>query len=86
MAKKKILACIFDGKIVLENGKVASTPFSVSVQVLTNANKGFRRSKKKEGRGEGELSYTVEFRTVFGITKISDLCSLLQFSEPCLSS
>jgi hypothetical protein len=48
VAKKKILACIFDGKIVLENGKVASTPFSVSVQVLTNANKGFRRSKKKK--------------------------------------
>ena len=48
VAKKKILACIFDEKIVLENGKVASTPFSVPVQVLINANKVFGRSEKKK--------------------------------------
>ena len=48
VAKKKILACIFDGKIVLENGKVASTPFSVPVQVLINANRVFGRSEKKK--------------------------------------
>lgn len=48
VAKKKILACIFDEKIVFENGKVASTPFSVPVQVLINANKVFGRSEKKK--------------------------------------
>jgi hypothetical protein len=49
VAKKKILACIFDEKIVLENGRVASTFFSVPVQGLINANKVFGRSEKKEG-------------------------------------
>ena len=48
VAKKKILACIFDEKIVLENGRVASTPFSVPVQVLINANKVFGKSEKKK--------------------------------------
>jgi hypothetical protein len=49
VAKKKILACIFDEKIVLENGRVVNTPFSVSVQELINANKFFGKSEKKEG-------------------------------------
>jgi hypothetical protein len=49
VAKKKILACIFDEKIVLENGRVASTPFSIPVQVLINSNKVLGKSEKKEG-------------------------------------
>lgn len=45
--KKKILACIFSEKLILEKGKVASTPFTIPVQVLLNINKGFSGSKKK---------------------------------------
>jgi hypothetical protein len=48
VTKNKILYCIFDGKLVLEKGRVASTPFSVPVQVLLNANKVFGRSEKKK--------------------------------------
>jgi site-specific DNA recombinase len=47
--KKKILACIFAEKLVLEKGKVASTPFTTEVQVLLNTVKGFQRSQKKQG-------------------------------------
>ena len=46
--KKKILSCIFAEKLVLEKGKVATTPFTIPVQVLLNVTKGFQRSKKKQ--------------------------------------
>ncbi|RYF87492.1 MAG: recombinase family protein [Chitinophagaceae bacterium] len=46
--KKKILGCIFSEKLVLEKGKVATTPFSTPVQVLLNTSKGLERSKKKQ--------------------------------------
>ena len=46
--KKKILGCIFAEKFVLERGRVASTPFTIPVQVLLNINKGFQRSEKKK--------------------------------------
>ena len=46
--KKKILGCIFAEKFVLEKGRVASTPFTIPVQVLLNIIKGFQRSEKKK--------------------------------------
>jgi len=48
VTKNKILCCIFDEKLVLENGRVAATPFSVPVQILLNITKGFQRSEKKK--------------------------------------
>jgi site-specific DNA recombinase len=43
VTKNKILCCIFDGKLVLEKGRVAATPFSVPVQILLNITKGFHK-------------------------------------------
>jgi hypothetical protein len=48
MTKNKILCCIFDGKLVLENGRVAAFQFSVPIQILLNITKGFQRSEKKK--------------------------------------
>jgi hypothetical protein len=36
-AKKKIPGCIFSEKLVLENGKVATTQFTFTKQVILNA-------------------------------------------------
>ena len=47
--KNKILCCIFDGKLIIEKGRVATTPFKPQVQFLLNIVKGFQRSKKKTG-------------------------------------
>ena len=46
--KNKILSCIFDEKLVLENGRVAATPFSPAVQVLLNITNRFQRAEKKK--------------------------------------
>ena len=46
--KKKILSCIFSEKVVLEKGRVATTPFSIPVQVLINASKVLEGSKNKK--------------------------------------
>ena len=48
VTKNKILCCIFDGKLVLENGRVAATPFSPAVQVLLNITNRFQRAEKKK--------------------------------------
>lgn len=48
VAKKKILGCIFTEKIVLENGKVATTPFTTPILVLLNATKVLGRTTKKK--------------------------------------
>jgi hypothetical protein len=48
VTNNKILCCIFDGKLVLENERVAATPFSVPVQILLNITNGFERSEKKK--------------------------------------
>ena len=45
---KKILGCIFSEKLVLEKGKVATTPFTIPILVLLNATKVFGRSTKKK--------------------------------------
>ncbi|HYQ56994.1 MAG TPA: hypothetical protein VEP89_06565 [Draconibacterium sp.] len=47
--KKKILGCIFSGKMVLEKGKVATYEFTKPIQVLLNASKVFKNyGTKKE--------------------------------------
>ena len=46
--KKKILSCIFSEKVVLEKGRVATTPFSIPVQVLINTSKVWEGSKNKK--------------------------------------
>ena len=48
VTKNKILCCIFDEKLVLENGRVAATPFSPAVQVLLNITNRFQRAEKKK--------------------------------------
>jgi SMC interacting uncharacterized protein involved in chromosome segregation len=45
--KKKILSCIFSKKIVLEKSKVATYEFTTPIQVLLNAGKVCRGTKKK---------------------------------------
>ena len=45
---KKILDCIFSGKIVLEKGKVATYEFTTPILVLLNATKVLGRSTKKK--------------------------------------
>jgi hypothetical protein len=48
--KKKILSCIFSEKVVLEKGRVATTPFSIPVQVLINTSKGKVLKIKKRSK------------------------------------
>ena len=48
VTKKKILCCIFDEKLVLENERVTATPFSPAVQVLLNITNRFQRAEKKK--------------------------------------
>jgi site-specific DNA recombinase len=69
LTKKKILSCIFSEKVVLENGRVATIPFTTPVQVLFNASKVLEESKnKKEVENDllscmappaGEVSYFI---------------------------
>lgn len=47
--KKKILSCIFSEKFIFQNGKVATTPYTIPVQVLLNTVKGFQKAQKKQG-------------------------------------
>ena len=47
--KRKILGCIFSGKFVLVNGRVATAPFSTPVQVLLNAAKVLEGEEKETG-------------------------------------
>ncbi len=46
--KKKILSCIFSKKIVLEKSKVATYEFTTPIQVLLNASKVCRGTKKRQ--------------------------------------
>jgi hypothetical protein len=46
--KEKILNCIFSEKVVLEEVSVATTPFSIPVQVLINTSKVLGDSKNKK--------------------------------------
>ena len=46
--KRKILGCIFSEKLILEKGRVATTPFSIPVQVLFNTSKVLEKSKNKK--------------------------------------
>ena len=51
-SKKKILSCIFSKKIVLEKGRVATSEFTIPIQVLLNACKGCRETKKKDKKSK----------------------------------
>jgi site-specific DNA recombinase len=46
--KRKILGCIFSEKLVLENGRVATTPFTIPIQVLFKITKVLQGSKNKK--------------------------------------
>jgi len=48
LTKKKILSCIFSEKLVLEKGRVATTPFTIPAQVLFNASKALEGSTNKK--------------------------------------
>ena len=43
-----ILSCIISEKVVLEKGRVATTPFSIPVQVLINTSKVLEGSENKK--------------------------------------
>jgi site-specific DNA recombinase len=46
--KRKILGCIFSEKLILEKGRVATTPFTEPIQVLFKITKGLQGFKNKE--------------------------------------
>ena len=46
--KKKILGCIFAEKLVLENGRVATSTFTEPIQFIINASEVLGSSKKKQ--------------------------------------
>gem|GEM_PF-3594480 len=49
VTKNKILCCIFDGKLVLENGRVAATPFSIPFKfysILPRVSRGRKKRKR----------------------------------------
>jgi hypothetical protein len=46
--KRKILGCIFSEKLVFEKGRVATTPFTEPIQVLSKINKVLQESKNKK--------------------------------------
>jgi hypothetical protein len=46
--KKKILSCCFSEKVVLEKGRVATTPFSIPVLALINTSMVLEGSKKRD--------------------------------------
>ena len=46
--KRKILSCIFSEKLVLEKGRVATTPFTEPIQVLFKITKVLQGSKNKK--------------------------------------
>jgi site-specific DNA recombinase len=79
VTKNKILSCIFIGKLVLENGRVAATPFSVPVQIILNITKGFERSGKKK---EVKFDLFLEFAPL--TAQSCNRIISLQFSE-CLN-
>jgi len=74
--EKNLLSGIFTEKFVFQDGKVASTPFSVPVQVLINANKVFGRSGKKK-EVENDLLLVFASLTAQSCNRIISL----QFSE-----
>ena len=47
-AERKILGRIFSEKLVLEKGRVATTPFTIPVQVLFKITKVLQGSKNKK--------------------------------------
>jgi hypothetical protein len=58
VTKNKILCCIFNEKLDLENERVAATPFSPGVQVLPNITNRFQLAGKKK---EADFNLFSEF-------------------------
>jgi site-specific DNA recombinase len=46
--KRKILGCIFSEKLVFEKGRVATTPFTIPIQVLFKISKVLQGTKNKK--------------------------------------
>jgi site-specific DNA recombinase len=46
--KFKILSCIFEEKLIVENGRVATTPFAEPIRVLFDLNEVLKESKNKK--------------------------------------
>jgi transcription elongation factor Elf1 len=49
ITKRKIIGCIFSEKVILEKGRVATTPYSPGVMVMFNIVNALQGSKKKTG-------------------------------------
>jgi hypothetical protein len=50
------LTCIFDEKLIVENGRVATTPFTEPIRVLFDLNEVLKESKNKK-----EVEYDLFF-------------------------
>jgi hypothetical protein len=48
------LSCIFDEKLIVENGRVATTSFTEPIRVLFDLNEVLKESKNKK-RGRNDL-------------------------------
>ena len=79
--KKKILGCIFPGKLVLEKGKVLTTPFTLPIQVILNASEVLRNSKNKKEIKNYLLSCLVTL-TFESCNYLKDLLMLKQMQKP----
>ena len=70
--KKKILGCIFAEKLVLENGRVATSTFTEPIQFILNASEVLGSSKNKKEVGNDILTCLVP-PTFESCNRISDL-------------
>jgi hypothetical protein len=75
--KKKILGCIFPGKLVLEKGKVLTTPFTLPIHLILRISEVLGSSKKKKEVENDLLSCLVPL-TVESCNALKDLLMLKQ--------
>jgi hypothetical protein len=79
--KRKILSCIFSEKLVLEKVRVATTPFTVLIQVLFKITKVLQGSKNKK-EVENNLLSTLAPLTAESCNYLKDLIMLKQMQKP----
>jgi hypothetical protein len=67
------LTCIFDEKLIVENGRVATTPFTEPIRVLFDLNEVLKESKNKK-----EVEYDLFFICA---PLIDERCSYQKFRD-----
>jgi hypothetical protein len=78
--KKKILGCIFSEKLVLENGKVATLPFTEPIQLTLRISEVLGNSKKKK-EVENDLLSGLVPRTIKSCNQLKGLLILQQLEQ-----